>query len=314
MRRYKLFTLDTPYREPLSVIGFEFGNPEAENSVAIVGSLRGNEHQQTYICANMVSELAKLEEAGQLSPDAHILVIPCANAFSMNISNRFWPMDNTDVNRMFPGYDQGETTQRIADGIFRVVKDFKYGIQLCSYYLPGEFAPHVRITDTGCIDMEASLALAEEFGVPYVMRKQPAPFDTTTLNYNWQVWETMAYSLYSCETDFIDEESAQFVQRCILRFLNAIGASALPIDRECDTLRFEESGLINLRTSRAGFFRLNTTAGAQVSAGDVIAEVLSTDDCRVLERIESPVDGLVFFHHVASLINAETIAFKVLPD
>lgn len=41
----------------------------------------------------------------------------------MNIKKRFWPTDNTDINRMFPGYDLGETTQRIAAGVFEVIKD-----------------------------------------------------------------------------------------------------------------------------------------------------------------------------------------------
>lgn len=61
---------------------------------------------------------ANLSGRGLLNGGKSILVIPAANAFSMNIHKRFWPVDNTDVNRMFPGYDKGETTQRIAAGIF----------------------------------------------------------------------------------------------------------------------------------------------------------------------------------------------------
>lgn len=67
------------------------------------------------------------------------MAIPCVNYYSMNIGKRFWAMDNTDINRMFPGYDQGETTQRIADGLFREIKDYEFGIQLASFYQPGNF-------------------------------------------------------------------------------------------------------------------------------------------------------------------------------
>lgn len=55
----------------------------------------------------------------------------------MNIHKRFWPVGNTDVNRMFPGYDKGETTQRIAAGIFEAVSSYDYSIQLASFYLRG---------------------------------------------------------------------------------------------------------------------------------------------------------------------------------
>ena len=54
---------------------------------------------------------------------------------------------------MFPGYDLGETTQRIADGIFSQIKDYEYGIQFTSFYMPGEFIPHVRLMDEGYSDV-----------------------------------------------------------------------------------------------------------------------------------------------------------------
>lgn len=31
----------------------------------------------------------------------------------------------------------------------------------------------------------------------YVVMRKPEPIDTTTLNYNWQVWETNAFSVYT---------------------------------------------------------------------------------------------------------------------
>ena len=58
----------------------------------------------------LVRQLARLEQQGQLDGDQEILVIPSVNPFSMNIEKRFWAMDGTDINRMFPGYDRGETT------------------------------------------------------------------------------------------------------------------------------------------------------------------------------------------------------------
>ncbi len=50
---------------------------------------------------------------------------------------------------MFPGYDLGETTQRIADGVFKVIKNYQYGIQFTSFYMPGDFMPHVRMMKEG---------------------------------------------------------------------------------------------------------------------------------------------------------------------
>lgn len=339
MRTIELFRLETPYRETLVVEGFAFGPPaaDARASVAIVGALRGNEMQQAFICANVVKRLRALEDAGALA-DVGILVIPVVNSFSMNIAHRFWPMDNTDINRMFPGYDAGETTQRIAAGLFDAIKDATYGIQLASYYLPGEFEPHVRITDTGVVDLAETRRLADLFGFPYALLKQPAPFDTTTLNYNWQVWGVRAFSLFSSVVDRISAGPADFVVDCIMRFLEGISAirpalaPAPPADAPApsrtaartgweasprgpyETAFCREDALVNVRTSRAGFFKRVAAIGQRVEEGDALARILSTEDCEVIETLRAPVAGTVFFRHEAALINGETIAFKVMPS
>ncbi len=172
-----IFTLESVYREPLEVKAFCFGDMN-KKTICIMGAMRGNEVQQVYVCARIVQELKKLEINGQISKNTGIMVIPCANYHSMNIGKRFWAMDNTDINRMFPGYNLGETTQRIADGIFSEIQGFEYGIQLASFYQPGRFLTHVKqmttefTTDDGLVD----------FGLPYALKRTPKPYDTTTLN------------------------------------------------------------------------------------------------------------------------------------
>lgn len=41
---------------------------------------------------------------------------------------------------------------------------------------------------------------------------------------------------------------------------------------------------------------------------------LDTGDAHVKEMLTAPVDGRVFFCHVAPLINQYTIAFKIVPE
>ena len=101
MKREILYTMKMPYRQDFLLEGFRFG--EGEKSCAVVGGIRGDEVQQMYTCARLVKALAEIEQRGNLLPGHEILVIPCANRFSMNVGKRFWPMDGSDINRMFPG-------------------------------------------------------------------------------------------------------------------------------------------------------------------------------------------------------------------
>ena len=137
MIKESLYTFKSPYRQDMHMYGYHFGR--GEKSACIVGAIRGNEVQQLYICSKLVQRLKELEQKGAIASGKCITVIPSVNHYSMNVGKRFWPSDNTDINRMFPGYNLGETTQRIAAGLFEAVKGYEYGIQLASFYIPGDF-------------------------------------------------------------------------------------------------------------------------------------------------------------------------------
>lgn len=116
MREELLYRMESAYREDFEIKAFHFGG--TEKTLCIVGSLRGNEIQQLYIAGCLVKKFRKLEEEGRICRKHGLTVVPCGNPYSLNVRKRFWAMDNSDINRMFPGYDKGETTQRIAAGLF----------------------------------------------------------------------------------------------------------------------------------------------------------------------------------------------------
>ena len=308
MREEVLFTLDTPYRQPLAVKGWRFGNPERKN-LAVVGALRGNEIQQMYVCSLLIQSLAELEQEGLLAPDAGILVVPCANQFSMNVGQRFWAADNTDINRMFPGYEEGETTQRIAGRLFSALQGFRWGIHLTSFYLPGDHLPHIRIMDTGYERAEEGLA----FGLPYVVVRQPQPYDTTTLNYNWQIWDTKAFSLYTDVTDRIEPASALEVMEAVLRFLGKNGILNYTCPGGYASQLIEGSSMVNVKTNAAGFFLRKAQVNARVKQGELLAQIMDPYLGTVIEDVVSPVDGIVFFHASQPIIYSHTSLFRIIP-
>lgn len=316
MKSGVIYKLDVPHREPMSIRGFVFGGEQAARTCAIVGSTRGNEAQQAFICARLVARLAELERGGGLQENKSVLVVPCVNPYSMNILHRFWPADDTDINRMFPGSETGETTERIAAGIMRVARTYTYGIQLCSFNQPGDFLPHVRIARQGSISDE-SLALAFDFRLPYVLHREPTPFDKATLNYAWQASGTNAFSLYSRATDRLDEESACEVEEAVLHFLVArdvlregVGEAVSP---GVESRLVEEQVLVDVRTQdAAGYLVTQVQAGDYVHEGQELARVCDAFDAHVLETLRSPVDGRVFFMRKDPLVQQHMVVFRIV--
>jgi len=310
MKKDNIYSIKSPYRQSMDIIGYVFGS--GERSCCVVGALRGNEIQQMAICAQLVDILKRLEERGCIAAGKSIMVIPCANYYSMNIGKRFWSMDNTDINRMFPGYEQGETTQRIADGLFKSIKDYVYGIQMASFYRDGEFLPHIKMMETDCGEQETYDSLSD-FGLPYGLVRTPQPYDTATLNYNWQVWGCKAFSLFATYTEHIGKQSTQTAVNAALRFLIAKEILKWTLDLGSHTRILNEESIWNIQTSRAGILKKYVSVGDEVSEGDLLCEIIHPLEGNPVGRITSPVDGTVFFSHNKQLAMEHTDVFKIVP-
>lgn len=301
-----IFSLQAPYREEMKIYGYTFG--KGNKSACIVGPTRGNEVQQLYACSQLVRILSKLERTGAILSNNKILVIPSVNYYSMNIEKRFWAMDNSDINKIFPGDMEGETTERIAAAVFEKVSGYNYGIQFASFHTPGEFLPHVRLMETG----DENSSLANLFGLPFVVLRKPEPFDYGTLNYNWQINGTSAFSVYSNATETIDEDSESQMVASVLRFLTRMGIIKFNCHSGYIASIIEEEALLPIRVDVSGIYRPLKKPGDEVKFGELLAEVINPMEGEVISQILAPSDGVIFFSHTKPLVMQNGIVYQLL--
>ncbi len=308
MRTEVIFQMKSIYREPFNVKAHYFGGKR--KTVCIVGNLRGNEIQQLYIAGLLVKRLQDIEEKKLIRRGYGICVVPSGNHYSINVGKRFWAMDNSDINRMFPGYNKGETTQRIAAGLFEKFQGYRYGIQLASFYIPGDFVPHVRMIKTPYQD----LSMAQLFGLPFVVQRKPVPFDTTTLNFNWQVWATHAFSIYTNANDRISQAGAEAAVSAILRFMARMGVISYNVYGGHESTVFLEEELITIRAPEAGIFVSYVECFQEVREGQVIAKIVDPMTGEDLQKISSPSDGIIFFKKNEPLVMGHQELFMLIPQ
>lgn len=306
MKTETIYSLSGLYRDDFRITGYRFG--KGERCCCIIGSLRGDEIQQLYMCGQLVRILSGLEKKGDISFDREVLVIPSLNNFSTNIGRRFWCLDNTDINRMFPGDPDGETTQRIAAGVFEEIRQYKYGVQFASFYIPGVFIPHVRMMKT----CKENTSLANLFGLPFVILRTPSAMDKSTLNYNWQFSGTAAFSVYTNATETIDESSAELGVSAVLRFLSRMGIIKYKCHGGYMGTIIDEDDMMNVKSGAAGIYRELCRVGGEVSRGDVLAQVVHPYEGTVEHEIKAPADGIIFFAHKSPLVTQNSLAFKMI--
>lgn len=311
MRKEIIYSMDSGFREEFKIHGYRFSGKatgEKEQAACIIGAMRGNEYQQLYICALLINRLTELEHIGAIAGKNEILVIPSLNNMSMNVGKRFWTADNTDINRQFPGNKEGEPTSRIAAAVMEAVEGFRYGIQFPSFYMDGEFIPHVRMPETG----KESTSLANLFGLPYVMVGKQRPFDSKTLNYNWQIKGTEAFSIYTGNTEEVDDAAARQAVSAVLRFLTRMGILRYNCHNGYIASILEETELVTVKSNSAGFFRRIAKINQEVKRGDVMAEILDPYKGNVISEIHATADGILFYSATKPIILQNSIAFQII--
>ena len=307
MRKEIIYSMDTAFRGEYAICGYTFGS--GEKAACIMGAMRGNEFQQLYICSLLSKKLNELEAKGSIVSGKQILLIPSLNYSSFNVGKKYWISDNSDINRAFPGNPKGQATSRIAAAVLDNVSEYAYGVQFASFYMEGEFIPHVRMMETG----KQSASLANLFGMPYVLTAEPRAYDKATLNYNWQINGTEAFSIYSGVTEKIDGDSAAQAVSAVLRFLTRMGIIRYNCHAGYISTILDEEELLPIKSDQsAGFFKSLVKPGDEVIRGNIMANIINPMTGENASDIYAPTDGIVFYAQNSPMIYQNSVVFKLI--
>ena len=235
-------------------------------------------------------------------------IYPAVNPLGINTIQRGVPLFDLDMNRIFPGDTDGPMAEYYAHEVVEDMRgaDIAIDIHASNIYL--RELPQVRIMNTGY----QTASLGNLFGLPYVVMRKPTPIDTTTLNYNWQIWETNAFSIYTKETDEVDEKSAQEAVAAVLRYLSRVGLLRYNCHSGYLSSVVQENEMSNVLTPAGGIFRRFVEPGQEVEYGQKLGVILDPFTAEVEAEITCPTSGVVFFALKKPLTTEHEVAFKVI--
>jgi predicted deacylase len=305
MKTIEIMRLESPNREPLIIEGFLFGDENASPSVAIVGAMTGDSVNQLFVASSLVDELRQKEEKGLIL--GKILIIPSVNHYSLNMGQTYWPLDKTDINMMFPGFTQGETTQRIAAQLFSTLQGYDIGIILERRRDKAFCMPYIKLIQSGYEDIE----IAKEFGLRFIHHRPYHPVETVMLQYNWQLWGTQSFSIVFGDHGNIDHPTTQEVKLAIKRVLSKQKIINEPIHEGYTSNIISPEHIVVIKAQHAGIFDPVALWGSSVKEGETLARITNALTGEKLEKIVSPVDGIVTCFYNYSLIFENSIAFRI---
>lgn len=130
--------------------------------ILLIGGVHGDEFEGPSSLMRLVQDIEPKKVTGK------IIIIPALNRPAISVSERNSHLDGKNLNRVFPGKENGTPTDLISYHIEKVVlPDCDVVIDLHSGGKAYYFSPCTLVTDVADQDvLQASLAMAREFALP----------------------------------------------------------------------------------------------------------------------------------------------------
>jgi predicted deacylase len=285
--------MTAPTREDFDIPYHDVGPRDAAPRVALVAGLHGNELNGVFVLARLANFLHQLAEGER--PGAQLLgrvvVIPAVNVLGLNTRSRLWPFDGTDVNRMFPGYGAGETTQRIAHAVLEATAGAEWCVDVHSSNVDFEELPQVRLYDPG----DAERRAARWLGLPAVIERPVSPTVSATLAHAWRVRGRRSLVLQVGQAGSLQQEHCERLFRALIDLLEQLGVvlGLRLAEPENEVHFFGPRQACPLMSEHAGWFVSRLEVGQWLQAGDLVGFVYDGFEGRPRGEIRTPVAGLL---------------------
>jgi|GEM_PF-1243291 len=242
--------------------------------VCIVGGQHGNEWNGIYTAHKIYSKISEEDTLGS------IFVLPILNPPAFNQKSRVSSTDNIDLNRTYVSGSYRKPTERLGKLLFEnIFSKMDYVIDLHSGG-PGEYLPHVGITNRNRIN-EASLVL------PYVNIGVGAEGNLVKACETNGIRSMLIEMGAGREIDYSFVESVTGGIFNLLKGINAIEGNVEKIEPEILMNK------VKIPSPSSGFFKSEVELDDYIEKGELIGRIeeLFGDE----KPVKSPVSGHVLY-------------------
>jgi len=288
-----LLEMTAPLREDFAIPYHDFGPAAERPRLAIVAGVHGNELNGIFVLSRLAEYLQGIADGTRTDHQlrGRIVIVPAVNVLGVNTRTRRWPFDKTDINRMFPGYDAGETTQRIANAVFQATRPAYYRIDVHSSNLDFEELPQVRLYEPS----EDERGSAMLFGLPAVIERTTDSAFTTTLGHAWHTCGGENFVIQAGRAGDLQLPHCERLFGALMAFLHhtglVSGIALSPEDQDTHYFRLDQT--FPLISEHAGLFVTPTQVGTWLQPGDLIGQVYDGFSGERRAEVRAPVAGLL---------------------
>lgn len=286
----EVVSVDLPVHERL-VIKKNRLEPEnmtgKEKRISIVTGTHGDELDGQYICYEIIKKIQMYPEKLKGIVD----IYPDVNPLGIDMGSRGIPMFDLDMNRVFPGDNNGAVAEYTAAGLIDDIigSDFCLDIHSSNIFL--KEMPQLRMTEE---NKDKLLPYAKKLNADFIWIYSSKTVLDATLAYSLN---NMGVPTLVAEMGVGHRINNEYCQQLIEGIFNLVTELEVWDDAPVNvrnSIVSTEGQVSFISAAGSGIFVSSINSMGTIGMGTHIGDIIEPITGKVIQRIESPTDGIIF--------------------
>lgn len=276
-----------------------------ENRISIVTGTHGDELEGQYVCYELQRRIR--ENIGCLT--GIVDVYPAINPLGIDSITRGIPGFDLDMNRIFPGSEDGSMPEYIASGIIEDLSGSAAVIDIHASNIFLEEIPQVRINE---LSRDVLVPLAKLLNTDYIWVHSSATVLESTLAYSLNIIGTPTLVVEMGVGMRITKKYGDQLTDGIFALMKELGIWNGEVIEPKEPIISEDGEVSFLNAGKSGVFVPSVEHWKNVKRGDLIGDILNPLTGEINERIFAPTDGIVFTLREYPIVSEGSLIARIL--
>ena len=258
-----------------------------EKRISIVTGTHGDELDGQYICYEIIKKIQMYPEKLKGIVD----IYPDVNPLGIDMGSRGIPMFDLDMNRVFPGDNNGAVAEYTAAGLIDDIigSDFCLHIHSSNIFL--KEMPQLRMTEE---NKDKLLPYAKKLNADFIWIYSSKTVLDATLAYSLN---NMGVPTLVAEMGVGHRINNEYCQQLIEGIFNLMTELEVWDDAPVNvrnSIVSTEGQVSFISAAGSGIFVSSINSMGTIGMGTHIGDIIEPITGKVIQRIESPTDGIIF--------------------
>lgn len=302
----EVFSIELPVGERLLIQKNVIAGREPESKrLTLVTGIHGDEFEGQYIC---------YEVARRLKQDLSLLkgtveIYPALNPLGLDVAQRNIPKVNMDMNRMFPGRENGTPFERVAAAIVGDLAGADMCLDVHASDIFVKEIPQVRVSEEFA---ERLLPYARLLNTDMVWLNASATVHESTLAHSMNMLGVPTLVIEMGVGSRIDRSYGNQVIEGIFNLLRHMGMWEGHVENVQEPAISTDGEVEFIRSKEVGVFLPAIAHNHYVKKGDKLGEIVSPLEGETLDEIIAQKGGLVFTLREYPLVREGSLLARIL--